>query len=134
MGLPHIAGNFMFELLHSMNFHLITRLRKSESSFNNATDNMVGQGVLQGSSSAAPMYVLNSYVCLATYKEQSCGAAFSHLIQHNIIRDHMVQYVVDTSQFLNAQEIPNQIEETPFPLPPSLIDRATTHKNGPKLY
>lgn len=56
MGFLQTTGQLMLNLLHSMHFHLITGLGRSQDSFNNATEDEVGQGVLQGSSSAAPMY------------------------------------------------------------------------------
>jgi hypothetical protein len=66
MGFLQTTGQLMLNLLHSMHFHLITGLGRSQDSFNNATEDEVGQGVLQGSSSAAPMYILRSEVSLAT--------------------------------------------------------------------
>ncbi len=52
--LPMEACIFMFHLLRNMEFHIITGFGKSLSSFkNNADSTSIGQGVLQGSSSAA---------------------------------------------------------------------------------
>lgn len=59
-------------------------------------------GVLQGSSSAAPLYILNSDISLQTYRQLCCGATFIHPITHQHITDRGVQYVDDTSQFLNS--------------------------------
>jgi hypothetical protein len=42
----------MFNLLKSMQFHLVTGFGKSSNSFDNTSDNITGQGVLQGSSNA----------------------------------------------------------------------------------
>jgi hypothetical protein len=68
MGLPLIAGHFMFNLLKNMQFHLVTGFGKSANSFHNTSDDITGQGVLQGSSSAAPIFILNSDISLSTYK------------------------------------------------------------------
>jgi hypothetical protein len=66
VGLPQIAGIFMFNLLREMSFSLITGFGKSASSYNNDTDGIVGQGVLQGSSSAAPLYILSTALAPAS--------------------------------------------------------------------
>jgi hypothetical protein len=102
MGLPRNAGYFMFHLLQRMSFNLVTGFGKSASSYNNDSDGVAGQGVLQGSSSAAPLYTLNSDVSLHTYKKLSTGATFSHPISKETICDNAVQCVDDISQFLNA--------------------------------
>jgi hypothetical protein len=91
----------MTQLLKSMSFHLITGFGKSASSFSHNEDNITGQGVLQGSSSAAPLYLLNSDISLQTYRRLGKGAAFYHPITHEMVYNHGVQYVDDTSQFLN---------------------------------
>ncbi len=66
LGLPLSAGHFMYYLLRDMEFHLITGYGTSTKSFyNNEDPQQIGQGVLQGSSSAAPIYMATSDVCLS---------------------------------------------------------------------
>jgi hypothetical protein len=91
----------MFNLLKGMSFHLVTGFGKSTSTFLNNQNNICGQGVLQGSSSAGPIYILNSDVSLATYRKHGFGAAFYQPINGTIIKYNAVQYLDDTSQFLN---------------------------------
>ncbi len=57
VGLPRVAGYFMYDLLKHMSFNLVTGFGASTASFNNNQDGISGQGVLQGSSSAAPIYI-----------------------------------------------------------------------------
>jgi hypothetical protein len=74
------------------------------TSFNNNEDaNNIGQGVLRGSSLAAPIYILNSDVSLSTHNKLACGAAFTHPITGDTIHDKAIQYVDDTSQILNPK-------------------------------
>jgi hypothetical protein len=47
----------MYDLLKHMSFNLVTGFGASTASFNNNQDGISGQGVLQGSSSAAPIYI-----------------------------------------------------------------------------
>jgi hypothetical protein len=102
MGLPYIAGTFMFQLLRKMNFHLMTGFGCSVASYHNSDDPMLpGQGVLLGSSSAAPTCIFNSDVSLTTYCKLSKGAAFIYPISGDIIDDKATQYVDDTTQLLN---------------------------------
>jgi hypothetical protein len=106
VGLPRIAGTFMFHLLRNMSFHLVAGFGKSPTSFFNKEDkNFIGQGVLQGSSSVALIYILNSDVSLATYNKLAHGAAFTHPITGETIHDEATQYVDDTSQVLNPKGI-----------------------------
>jgi hypothetical protein len=70
VGLPGQAGQFMYSLLKNMNFHLITGFRKSADSFYNSENGETGQGVLQGSSSAAPNYILTSDISLLLTKKR----------------------------------------------------------------
>jgi hypothetical protein len=100
VGLPRISGLFMFYLLQHMSFHLITGFGCSAQEFNNNEDNIMGQGVLQGSSSAAPIYIINLDVSLATYQKLGKGSTFYHPITKEPIEDKTVQYVDDTSQFI----------------------------------
>lgn len=56
VGLPIIIGHFMFHLLKHMTFHLVTGFGASTETYNNTIEGITGQGVLQGSSSAAPIF------------------------------------------------------------------------------
>jgi len=109
-GLPKIAGDFMHNLLFHMTFHLVTGFSKSAATFSNADDlPNIGQGVLQGSSSACPIYILNSDICLQSYRRCSVSTWFIHPIKGTYISDHVVQFVDDTTQFINALgTIPHQ--------------------------
>jgi hypothetical protein len=102
----------MFYLLKNMKFNRITGLGKSSSSYDSTQDGQTGQGVLQGSSSAAPIYILNSGVSLRTYQELRKGCAFKDPISGNLIHDKAVQFVDDTSQFLNplGADIPDTLD------------------------
>jgi hypothetical protein len=68
VGLPWNAGLFMFTLLKQMNFNLATGFGQSSVTYCNNQDNIIEQGILQGSSSAAPIYILNSDISLCTYR------------------------------------------------------------------
>jgi hypothetical protein len=105
MGLPLIAGHFMFNLLKNMQFHLVTGFGKSAKSFHNTSNNITGQGVLQDSSSAAPIFFLNSDISLSTYKKNGTGSSFSNPINGTEAVDFGVQFVDNTSQFLNKRGI-----------------------------
>jgi hypothetical protein len=50
-----------------MSFHLVTGFGKSMESYSNDEESIVGQGVLQDSSSAAQFLLLNSDVSLSSY-------------------------------------------------------------------
>jgi len=104
VGLPQIAGLFMFYLLQHISFHLITSFGRSVEEFCNTEGDITGQGVLQGSSSAAPIYVINSDVSLATYYKVGHGSTFYHLISKDPIEDKTVQYVDNTSQCTNIPQ------------------------------
>jgi len=101
VGLPRIAGTFMFNLLKEMKFYLVTGFGQSAGSLNNNQEGIHGQGVLQGSSFACPIYILTSDVCLSTYQKLGTGSAFYYPIHKNHIKDTSVQFVDDTSHFLN---------------------------------
>jgi hypothetical protein len=101
VGLPIIAGHFMFHLLKHMTFHLVTGFGVSTETYSNTIEGITGQGVLQGSSSAAPIFLLNSDVSLRAYDTLGIGATFHHPISNTSVTDKAVQYVDDTSQFLN---------------------------------
>jgi hypothetical protein len=60
VSLPRIAVYFMSYLLQNMSFTLITWVGKSADSYQINMNGQTGQGVLQGSRSAAPIYILNS--------------------------------------------------------------------------
>ncbi len=77
MGLTCIAGIFMYQLLYNMSFNLITGFGSSSITYNNTGNNLSGQGVLQGSSSAGLLFILNSDVSLNTYNRLGCGAYIS---------------------------------------------------------
>jgi len=93
----------MYDLLKHMSFNLITGFGSSAGSFQNNQNGITGQGVLQGGSSATPIYILNSDISLTTYHKIGTGAVFTHPITKKITQDKTVQYD-DTSQFLNLQE------------------------------
>jgi hypothetical protein len=57
LGLTRIAALFMYQLLKNMSFHLITGFGRSILSCKNHENHEIGQGVLQGSSSAAPLHI-----------------------------------------------------------------------------
>jgi hypothetical protein len=99
MGLPYIAGAFMFHLLQQMSFHLMTGFSQSASTFSN-NDNLAlpGQGVLQGRSLAAPIYIFHSDISLSTYCKLSAGASFIHPISRKKFTNKVIQYVDDTTQ------------------------------------
>jgi hypothetical protein len=69
--------------------------------YNNTENNKSGQGILQGSSSACPIFILNSNVSLSAYRKHATGASFKHPISGRIVTDYAVQFVDDTSQFVN---------------------------------
>jgi len=103
VGLPRSADIFMYQLLQKMRFHLITGFGQSISSYSNTKQNVTGQGVLQGSSSACPIFILNSSVALSAYHKHGTGATFTHRISHKKVIHYAVQFVDDTSQFVNPQ-------------------------------
>jgi hypothetical protein len=101
VGIPRIAGNLMFKLLKEMSFYLITGFGQSTERFNNNQMGLQGQGVLQGSSSTCPIYILISDLYLSNYRKLGTGVAFYHLITKNRVHDTSVQFVDDKSKFLN---------------------------------
>ena len=98
-----------------MLFHLITGFGRSTQEFNNNDNNITGQGVLQGSSSAAPIYIINSDIFLSAYKKLGKGSTFYHPLTKNPKEDKTVQYVDDTSQLLDIPSLddnaPSQLQE-----------------------
>ncbi len=105
-GMPHNACLFIYNLLHTTEFHVITGLGQSQTSFaNNADASLPGQEVLQGSSTAAPIYNVNSDVSLSSYKKLATGAVFTNPITKVHTPDHATQYVDDKTNMLNLQGI-----------------------------
>jgi len=103
LGLPKMAGIFMYNLLSTMQFDLITGFGHSDISYRNNDDpSEIGQGVLQGSSSACHLFIVNSDVSLTAYKKLCYGASFLHPISGLPIDTHALQFVDDTSKFLNC--------------------------------
>jgi hypothetical protein len=93
----------MYHLLNDMEFHLITGYGTSAKTFKNNQDpKQIGQDILQGSSSAAPIYVATSDVCLTAYNKLGTGAQFIHPMTGHVIQDNMIQYVDDNTQQLNS--------------------------------
>jgi hypothetical protein len=89
-----------------MEFHLVTGYGASNTSFNNNEDPLLpGQGVLQGSSSAAPIYNFNTDVSLSTYQKLATGSVFTHPISGVEILDHATQYVDDKTEMINVKGI-----------------------------
>jgi hypothetical protein len=82
-----------------MSFNLVTSFGASSSSYNNTDSDITWQGVLQGSSSAAPLFILNLDVSLHTYNKLGEGPAFIHPITNTVIHDKGIQYIA--SQFVN---------------------------------
>lgn len=79
LGMPMRACLFMYHLLQNMEFHLITGYGPSFQYFKNNEDpHHIGQGLLQGSSSAAPIYNFTTNVSLSTYNRLATGATFIH--------------------------------------------------------
>jgi hypothetical protein len=79
ISLPNSSGLFIYNLLPNMEFHLITGYEVSCKHFkNNADSDHPGQGMLQGSSSAAPIYNFTSDVSLKAYQSITKGATFTH--------------------------------------------------------
>lgn len=102
MGLPHIADHFMYNLLHHTSFHLMTGVGCSTSIFHNNKDtSQIRQGVLQGSSSTAPTYIISSGISLYAYSKLSHSASFTHPFRGSTINDKMIQFVDDDTQMLN---------------------------------
>lgn len=92
--LPMNACMFMYRLLQSMEYHLVTGFKVSGISFSNDADpSQIDQGILQGSSSAAPIYNVNMDVSLTANKKLAKGANFIHPISGKAIHEFVMQYV-----------------------------------------
>jgi hypothetical protein len=102
----------VYQLFKDMKFHLITGFGKSVSSYKNNTDDITGQGVLQGSSSACPIYILNSNASLLAYRKTGVGASFQHPITGDTTTDLAVQDIDDTSQFVNTLDASLSMDES----------------------
>jgi hypothetical protein len=111
-----------------MKFHLITGFGRS--SYINNDEDTIGQGVLQGSSSAAPIFLLNSEVSLCAYNKIGIGASFCHPVDGSLVTDCLVQFVDDTSQFVNILVATNHTDTEQDITPPLLLPIAT--KNAQK--
>jgi hypothetical protein len=106
MGLPRSAGLFMYNLLKHTEFHLVTGFGRSSISYSsNENPTERSQGVLQGSSSAAPICTMNSDVSLAAYAKLGTGAVFTHPISGDTITDIASKYADDKTQFLNLPAV-----------------------------
>jgi hypothetical protein len=102
LGMPQISCVFMYNLLHHMEFHILTGFRKSTSSFKNNEDPYsAGQGILQSSSLAALIYNVNSDVSLTVCRKLVTGASFIHPITRQHIHDKATQYIDDKTDLLN---------------------------------
>ncbi len=110
-----------------MKFHLITGFGKLTSSFKNDEDDIVGQGVLQGSSSAAPIFLLNSEISLSAYNKIGIGATFCHPVDGTSVMDRCVQFVDDTSHFLKIRGARDYNMENKDIQPPQLLHIATNN-------
>jgi hypothetical protein len=114
LGLPFHACLFMYYLLQHMEFFLLTGFGISSTSFRNDEDpTQTGQGVLQGSSSAAPIYNICTDVSLTTYNRLAQGASFTHPITGQTIQDHTTQYVDDKTEMLNINGLHNHMPRNP---------------------
>ncbi len=75
--------------------------RSATSYINNEDPNASGEGVFQGSSSAAPLYTLNADISLSAYDHMGTGATFIHPISKVAFSGKASQFVDDKTQFLN---------------------------------
>jgi hypothetical protein len=104
IGLLISASHFMIHLLHNMEFHLVTGFGRSALSFiNNEDPDHPGQGILQGSSSAAPIYNICTDVSLTAYKKIASGATFTHPITGAQLMEFATQFVDDKTEMVNLQ-------------------------------
>ncbi len=104
LGLPMPTCMFLCNLLQNMEFQLSTGFGLSARTFlNNEDPPQIGQGVLQGTSSAPPIYNINCDVSLTTYNQLFKGAQFQHPITGDVFTDHVTQYVDDKGEMLNSK-------------------------------
>lgn len=114
LGMPKHANYFLYNLLHNMEFHVITWYGPSIHTFSNNDDPLQPcQGMLQGSSSAPPTYNVNSDIALTVYNNQATGATIQHPITGSTHADASIQFVDDKTGLLNNADDPSglQIEE-----------------------
>ena len=69
--------------------------------------------MLQGSSSAAPIYNISTDVSLATYNRLAHGAVFQHAITVENITDRTTQYVDDKTEMINSKGIQHNAPRNP---------------------
>ncbi len=130
LGLPPNTSLFMYNLLHNMEFHLITGFGPSLQSFSNNEDpRRPGQGIPQGSSSAAPIYNFNSDVSLHTYSKNATGATFIHPITGQKITEHATQYVDDKTETANINELQQHVQNDSTKQRDSLFAAANENSN-----
>lgn len=111
LGMPKSASMLLYNLLHNMEFHVITGYGVSSESFSgNADPEQPCQGMLQGSSSAPPVYNIHSDVALSLYNKHATGATFRHPITTKAHSDSAVQFVDDKTEMINEEGINNQQE------------------------
>ncbi len=114
IGLPQGACMFMYHLLQNMEFFLLTGFGISAASFKNDEDpSQPGQGMLQGSSSAAPIYNISTDVSLATYNKLAHGAVFKHPITGDNITDLATQYADDKTEMINTKGLCHTLPRSP---------------------
>jgi hypothetical protein len=86
LGMPKDSCKFIYNLLHNMEFNVITGYYVSHRSFhNNADADNLGQGILQGSSSAALIYNICSDISLNAYHKLATGPPITILIMLNTV-------------------------------------------------
>jgi hypothetical protein len=108
-GVPPHACQFIHTLLQNMEFHVSIGFSISPISFHNKADPLLsGQGMMQGSSSAAPIYSANSDILLSAYRKLAKGAVFTHPITGNESIDFASQYVDDKTELLNKAGLPKR--------------------------
>jgi hypothetical protein len=129
LGMPNHACEFLLHLLHQMEFHILTGYGMSDTSFHNDADPIhPGQGMLQGRSSAAPVYNINSDVSLTTYCKLASGATFTHPVTMITHTDHATQYVDDKTDLTNLQGILS-VDPNVAPTSETLLSHAQRNAN-----
>ncbi len=89
-----------------MEFQTVTGYGESSTSLKNNEDPArTGQGILQGSSSAAPIYNFNSDVSITAYNKLATGASFTHPVTGQTLEDSVIQYVDDKTEMVNEQSV-----------------------------
>lgn len=104
LGMPKHATQFLYNLLHNMEFHVVTGYGPSTQSFlNNADPLRPCQGMLQGSSSAPPTYTACTDVALTIYNQQATGATIQHPVTGTKHHDASIQFVDDKTGLINNE-------------------------------